>query len=121
MKDLIGVGADPASKLSNVDPNNDYGFREGETILHVACRANHFELILHFILDFNAIDVNAEDSQKITPAQLLWDSNEDVYVDKAIRLLVKRGASLNHRDAEGKTPLTRAVIQNNLKVGSPFV
>ena len=88
---------------------NDKGTVLSKTALHFAVKNGDINLMQILINDYGA-DVNAQDKFGATP---LYDGAA-CDQDKAVSMLLKNGADPNIVDVHNDTPLTMAVVSNNL-------
>ncbi|KAF4333741.1 hypothetical protein FBEOM_12447 [Fusarium beomiforme] len=92
----------------NIRDNN------GNTPLHHIAGRGEFETLMSYT-NVPGVDINARDCKGWTPlhaaAASIWFDG-----DKKAAILVEKGADVNYRNNEGRTPLDEAYIINNREV-----
>ncbi|KAJ8957819.1 hypothetical protein NQ318_001815 [Aromia moschata] len=113
---------------------NQKNLRQGDTLLHVACKWAKKDEILDLLLKRTDLDVNVQNNEELTPLHILAfgfqiklsvvlgahvdHKNEKEFTalhyaanngfTKTMKVLIKWGANLNVKDDYGMTPLMRS-------------
>lgn len=90
-------------KLLLFKPDLEMANNQGETALHVSCRANNAQAAADLVE--RGANVHAKTVQGQTPLHLACNSRDNVYM---VRVLIEAGASVIELDANGKSPLELA-------------
>lgn len=87
----------------------------GRSTLHAAIWMSHCEAVEYLLAQ--AIDINAKDSDGVTPLHEAAILGEE----KIVALLCQAGVDLNIYDGEGFSPFMRAVKNNSVQVIAPLI
>ena len=105
---MLQNGIDPTPyQFSLIDANH-----KGETPLHIAAGENHLHCLSQLIGKINPAHSNQTDNNGWTPLFHAVVNNRKAH----IKLLVKAGSNLEHRDKRGATPLLLACIHGNYPI-----